>query len=264
MAHYWGVTPRTYLIQGRRAPTDPVNLGQTTCGNNWTINLNQAVQGTNSSYPWTCPGAAPVETNSDTLIVRHAGDDVVTMPQPAGQISIVSTRSQLGQIFNTAALPAGYTAATSEVHRLVVNGYYVRRATATVQPALMRQTLQSDGVVRDEEVIAGVEDMQIQFGVDTDVPSTPAVPNPNRGSIDRYVNPNDPMIDPTNAGFNANAEILAVRVWLRVRAERAERGYTDTNNYVYADQNYTPPAGDPFRRVVVSKTIYLRNARPGL
>jgi len=51
---------------------------------------------------------------------------------------------------------------------------------------------------------------------------------------------------------------------LRVRAERAERGYTDTNNYVYADQNYTPPAGDQFRRVVVSKTIYLRNARPGL
>jgi hypothetical protein len=69
------------------------------------------------------------------------------------------------------------------------------------------------------------------------------------------------MIDPTNAGFNPNAEVLAVRVWVRVRAERAERGFQDTATYVYADQN-VGPFNDGFRRVVVSKTVYLRNARP--
>jgi type IV pilus assembly protein PilW len=290
LAHYWGLTSRTPLIQRysalfpaafRRKPTDPAVPGLThDCGNNWAVNLDQAVQGSNGSapWPWTAGtrcgvgGSGVVQATSDTLVVRRASDDVV-LPQ-AGQLSIISVRggSLLGQIFNTAAQPAGYpapppppAAPTNEVHRLMVSGYYVVQGTATTQPALRRKFLvqTGNGQVADEEVIAGVEDMQIQFGIDTDIPSTPAVPNPNRGSIDRYVNANDPMIDPTNAAFNPNAEILAVRIWLRVRAERPENGFTDTTNYVYADQNYTPPAGDPFRRVVVSKTIYLRNTLPG-
>jgi type IV pilus assembly protein PilW len=268
MAGYWGLTSRAYLINGRRTLAQPNGIGPATCGNNWTINLIQPVQGTNNVYNWACAGTAPVEANADTLVVRHAGDNTVAIPQPAGQLSIVSTRGgQPGQIFNTAAAPAGFNlapppAGTAEVHRLVVNGYYVRRASAAnPQPELHRKTLQSNGNIVDELVVAGIEDMQIEFGVDTDVPGTPTAPNPNRGSIDRYVNPDDPMIDPTNAGFNPNAEILAVRIWLRARAERSENGFTDATNYVYADQN-VGPFNDGFRRIVVSKTIYLRNARP--
>jgi len=112
--------------------------------------------------------------------------------------------------------------------------------------------------VIDQEVLPGVEDMQIQFGVDTDLLDTP-----NRGSIDRYVNPEDPILDPADPLFIPSAEILSVRVWLRIRAELRENGFTDTTNYVYADQNVAP-FNDPFRRVLVSKTIYLRNARPPL
>jgi hypothetical protein len=69
------------------------------------------------------------------------------------------------------------------------------------------------------------------------------------------------MIDPANAGFNPNVEILAVRIWLRIRAERPEVGFADAATYVYADQNVGPFL-DAFRRIVVSKTVYLRNARP--
>ena len=254
MAQYWGLISRSELVLGRRAPTDPVSMGQNTCGNNWTINLVQAVQGTNNSYNWTCAGTAPVETNSDTLVVRHASDDIV-LPQ-AAQLSIVSSRFN-GTLFNTLAIPAGYPAVTTEIHRLMVSGYYVRRADAANPfPALRRKVLGANGAITDEEVISGVEDMQVQFGLDMDPPG-----GLNRGSVDRYVNPNSPIIDPTNAGYNPNAEILAVRIWLRVRAERAENGFTDTANYVYADQN-VGPFNDGFRRVLVSKTIYLRNTRP--
>jgi hypothetical protein len=83
----------------------------------------------------------------------------------------------------------------------------------------------------------------------------------NSGSIDRYVDINDPLVDPADAAFNPDAVVLAVRIWVRVRAERAENGFTDTTNYVYADQD-VGPFNDNFRRIVVSKTIYLRNARP--
>lgn len=253
MAQYWGLVSRSELIIGRAAPTDPPGIGPPTCGQNWTINLVQAVQGANNGYNWACAGTPTVETNSDTLVVRRASDDIVA--PVANQLSIVSSRFN-GRLFNTAAIPAGYAGATSEVHRLMVSGYYVRRAPAGGQPALRRKVLGANGQITDEEVISGVEDMQVQFGLDMDPPG-----GLNRGSVDRYVNPNSPIIDPTNVAYNPNAEILAVRLWLRVRAERVENGFTDTANYVYADQN-VGPFNDGFRRVLVSKTIYLRNTRP--
>jgi type IV pilus assembly protein PilW len=257
MAQYWGLTSRAEKINGRLTPTDAAGIGPATCGNNWTINLIQPVQGANNSYNWACAGQAPVETNSDTLVVRHAGDDVVTPPNLAGQLAIVSSRYD-GTLFNTAATPPGYNPAFSEIHRLMVSGYYVQRQNLPnrPQPALRRKLLGTNGLITDEEVIPGVEDMQVQFGLDMDAPG-----GINRGSVDRYVNPNSVIIDPTNAGYNPNAEILAVRIWLRVRAERVENGFTDTATYVYADQN-VGPFNDGFRRVLVSKTIYLRNNRP--
>jgi type IV pilus assembly protein PilW len=119
---------------------------------------------------------------------------------------------------------------------------------------LRRWTLRGLALI-DEEVLPGVEDLQIQFGVDPDLPGTD-----DRGAVNLYVNANDPILTPGDPAFNDDFEILAVRIWLRVRAERVENGFTDTTNYVYADQNVAAP-GDQFRRVVVSKTIYLRNAR---
>lgn len=262
MAHYWGLTPRTYLIQGRRAPTDGAGIGLHTCGNNWNLNLNEAVEGTNNGYEWGCGvtvgSAAP---NSDTLVVRRASEDPVAA-LTAGTLYIQSTRSQLGQIFAGTAIPAGYNTTTSATHRLIVNGYFVSNSSSIAgMPSLRRKTLQVGGGIQEEEIAVGVEDMQIQFGVDTDLPGTAVAPNPNRGGIDRYVNPNDPLIDPASAGFDPNAEVLAVRIWLRLRAERAENGFIDPTDYDYADQDFGT-FDDGFRRIVVSKTIYLRNARP--
>ena len=257
MAQYWGLVSRGELILNRRTPTDPAGIGPATCGNNWTINLNQAVQGTNNGYRWACAGTPTVETNSDTLVVRRVGDDVVTPPNLAGQLAIVSSRFS-GTLYNVAATPPDYDVAggRAEIHRLMVSGYYVRRGTATTMPALRRKVLGTNGQITDEEVIGGVEDMQVQFGLDLDPPG-----GVHRGSADRYVNPDSPIIDPTNAVYNPNAEILAVRIWLRVRAEQPENGFTDTATYVYADQN-AGPFNDNFRRMLVSKTIYLRNNRP--
>jgi type IV pilus assembly protein PilW len=261
MAHYWGLTPRTYLIQGRRAPTDAAGIGAHTCGNNWNINLNEAVDGTNGNYTWACGANGTAAVNSDALVVRRASEDPV-VALTANTLYIQSTRSQLGQIFAGTVVPAGYNATTSATHRLIVNGYYVDQTSSVAgMPSLRRKTLQNGGGIADEEILVGVENMQIQFGIDTDVPGTAVAPNPNRGAVDRYVNPDDPMIDPADAAFNPDAEILAVRVWLRLRAERVENGLVDATNYQYAGQNFGV-FNDGFRRMVVSKTIYLRNPRP--
>ncbi len=110
------------------------------------------------------------------------------------------------------------------------------------------KTLVAGGTIEDREVLPGVEDMQIQLGIDTD-----PVGAANRGVLDRYVNADDVLL--------ATSAVVAVRVWLRIRAERIENGFRDTAIYRYADGS-AGPFLDSFRRVVVSKTIYLRNARP--
>jgi type IV pilus assembly protein PilW len=264
MAHYWGLSTTTSYILNRAAPTAANGPGPDTCGNNWTINLDQAIGGSNNRYGFGCAGTAPVETNADTLIVRRVSKDPEAPPLTgAGTLRLQSTRAPgLSQIFTGTAAPRGFGAGTtSQTFRLLANGYYVSRTSsatvgAALVPSLRVWTLLSTGAMQNQEVIAGVEDLQVQLGVDTDLPD-----NDDRGSIDRWVNVDDPIVDPTNGGFNPDAVVLAVRVWLRVRAERPENGFTDTVNYVYADQN-VGPFNDNFRRLVLSKTIYVRNARP--
>jgi type IV pilus assembly protein PilW len=264
MAHYWGLTARSTKISNRGGPTDPNGPGDDSCGINWLIDLDNAVAAANngSPWPWACAGQS-VQASSDTLVVRRVAQDMVAAAalQP-NALYIQSGRFQDGQIFvGGAGVPAGFVPATSESHKLVVHGYYVSTTSSlstpgNLVPSLRMKTLQDDGRIVDQEVLPGVEDMQVEFGLDTDPFGTA-----NRGSIDRYVNANDPIIDPTSATFNPDAQILAVRIWFRIRAERTENGYTDNTVYQYADQN-VGPIGDGYRRTVVSKTIYLRNARP--
>jgi type IV pilus assembly protein PilW len=259
MAHYWGLTNRAHRILGRASATDPAGPGPATCGNNWAIDLDNRI-GTNNRYGWTaCPGLSPVETGADTLTVRRASQNpTAAAALTARTLYIQSARGMNSVLFAGTVIPAGYEdSAGSSTHRLVVNGYYVSRASTlgSTVPSLRVKTLLTGGVIQDQEVLPGIEDFQVQYGVDTD-----AEREPFRGAIDRYVDADDPILDPGDAAFIDGAEILAVRIWLRVRAERPETGFTDSARYVYADQD-SGPFNDGFRRIVVSKTIYLRNAR---
>lgn len=261
MASYFGLTTRHGKIMNTAPQTDPHTIGPSGCANNWAVDLANTVEGFNGSYPWSCAASTGHEDNSDVLVVRRAGREPIdSAALEAGTMYIVSARLQPGQIFTGATVPTGYDPATSENHELVVNGYYVDSSSSLTTsdntvPSLRRKRLVNGPAVRDEEVLPGVEDFQIQFGVDTD-PEGAA----ERGIVDRYVNADAAILDPTSTSFLPDAEILAVRVWVRVRAEQPETGYEDTNTYTYADENFT--ADDNYRRVVVSKTIYLRNARP--
>ena len=114
-------------------------------------------------------------------------------------------------------------------------------------PALRRKRLaninagSAEDSTEDEEIVAGIEDMQIRFGVDTT----------GDANVDSYVEPD---------AVPAGAAVISATVWLRVRSEDPDRGHVDGNTYQYADIAAFTPA-DNFRRIVVSKTIQLRNTR---
>jgi type IV pilus assembly protein PilW len=276
MAHYWGLTTQTAAIEGRAGPTDGNGPGPDACGTNWTIDFNKAVEASNNGYAWACP-AGPAGGNgaagtSDTLVVRRVSENKVEPVAPAVTIAddtlyLQTRRGGTSRLFTGTSPPAEFlpisAAAPSETRVVLVTGYYVSKSSAlgANMPSLRRKAFTGDtstNNIPDEEILPGVEDMQIQFGLDTD-----PVGSVNRGSVDRYVNPGDPVLDPSNAAYIPDAEILAVRIWLRVRAENPEVGYKDTRTYQYADQDIPAP-NDAYRRVVVSKTIYLRNARPAV
>lgn len=264
MASFYGLTTRGHRVDGRADPDDPVGPVPATadCGPNWSVDLGTSIEGSNGTWGWTCNPYGNRAPHSDSFIVRRAGDDPVTGTLEEDRLYVQSSRFQDGVLFVGPQRPAGFPEETSATHVLVVNGYYVS-LNSTLDtagnpiPSLRRKTLQGLRVV-DQEVMPGVEDIQIQFGVDTDPRNGDA-----RGAIDRYVNPDDPILDPGSAAHLPEATILALRVWLRVRAEFPENGFRDTTTYEYAGHRYTPQGRDAgYRRIVVSKTIYLRNKRP--
>jgi type IV pilus assembly protein PilW len=261
MAGHYGLTNVGANINGRA----PAVGTPTTCGNTWVNDFERPVTGTDGSTAalWGCAGLAPVETNADTLLIRRVSEDPALV-RSANTVYIQSNRSgtDKSQLFIGTTLPTSPEPTTSQPFRVVANGYYVSRTSAlTVTgigaitvPSLRVKQLIEGGTIVDRELVPGVEDMQVQFGLDTSLPEAAT----GRGTIDRFVNANDALL--TDAGgFRTNERlILAVRVWLRVRAERTERGWTDTGTYTYAGQTFGP-FNDGFRRFVISKTIYLRN-----
>ncbi len=268
MSSYFGLTTRANKVDNRATPLQPIPGGLGVggdCGQNWTINLATEVGGANNGYAWGgCAAFGVAQPLADTLVIRRASEDPIPLLQ-AGTMYIQSARFRNSQLFVGVATPPGFLPApASQPHLLRVNGYYVSQNSTldtpgNPVPSLRMKTLVGGALgprIVDQEVLPGVEDFQVQFGVDTDL-----VGALTRGSVDRYVNANDPILNPLAAGFLPNAEILAVRLWVRLRAERPEQGFVDVNNYVYADRNVAP-INDQFRRTIITKTIYLRNTRP--
>lgn len=267
MANNWGLTSSADLIEN--APTlDPANLPAanpsyslpaglaayattiSSCGSMWAIKLPAYIEASNNAYSLTCAAYNNnASAGADQLTVRHVTaipmDDAQRLGS-AGQIKIQTSRVQ-GTLFADTAIPVGYLSPTSETHALVTHGYYIDDDSddAAGTPSLRRKSLavSAGGApeIQDEEVVPNVEDLQVELGVDLN----------GDQNADYFVSP--------DTAIPAGDEIVAMRVWLMVRAERPEVGFQDDRSYQYADRNVTP--NDGYRRLLVSKTIALRNTR---
>ena len=263
MASNWGRTSRSLTIEGRAIDGDPNPNAlpePLDCGAGWALDVAMVVEGDNNNYQLPCAAMGGPQPNSDQFTVRRA--TVAPMLRQAGRLQLQTTRIQ-GQLFADGQLPAGFSEAInpgtlqpeSTTHNLLVNSYYVASDSTLIPgvPTLRRKSLgvgAGGPAVVDQEIAPGVENIQIQLGIDVDEDNT----------VDRYVNPGDPVYDPAAAGFIPGAKVLTARVWLVVRGVTAEVGIQHTRAYDPGDVNLGVP-NDAFRRVQVSKTILLRNAR---
>ena len=103
-------------------------------------------------------------------------------------------------------------------------------------------TATAAAAVLDEEIAPGVEDLQVRFGIDTNGDT----------NIDQYVNP---------GAVPANAQVVSATIWLRIRAEERDFGFVDDTAYQYAGMAAAFTPNDNYRRILVSKTVHIRNTR---
>jgi type IV pilus assembly protein PilW len=271
MANYWGFNSRADYIEERATDgqAEPASLGTFDaqldyCGDNFAINIDDYLDGSDNTYGLSCDAFGTASGVSDVLVVRRAAEN--------NSSSIVANRVYLqtsrlrGTLFvpddacadvadSCDEIPAGYAPPQSRTHQLLVSAYYVSQDSTgrPGSPSLRRKRLaainggNAAAVYPDEEIVPGVEDLQVRFGVDTNGDT----------NIDQYVDP---------GGVAAGDAVISATIWLRVRAEEPDYTYTDTNTYQYADMGAAwapdPDADeDHFRRIVVSKTLQLRNTR---
>ena len=210
------------------------------------------VDGDNNGFTLPCAAQGGLQANTDSFTVRRA--TVAPAAPQAGRLQIQTTRIQ-GRLFADGNVPAGFSPVDSTTHNLLVNTYYVAADSNLIPgvPTLRRKSLGivggGPGIV-DQEIAPGVENMQIQLGIDVDEDNT----------VDRYVNPGDAVYDPEAVGFIPGARVMTARVWLVVRGITIEVGIQQVRGFQPGDVNLGVP-NDAFRRIQISKTILLRNAR---
>lgn len=261
MANFWGLNSRPDYIQ-----TGGVTVNA--CGTNWAISLNQFAEGFNDAADadagvdkfqpgtdLTCVDASDY-LGGDVLVVRRAANDRETGALVKNALYLQTSRVQ-GTLFvaeegcsatTESCLPPGYLPPQSETHRLLAHAYFISpdaNGRAGV-PTLRRVRLIAGPAVQQEEIIPGVEDLQLEFGVDQDFNAT----------AEYYVAPGTPL--------PADARVVSVRVWLRVRSDDPDFQFLDDRTYSYAGVDFVPGATgneNRYRRLLVSKTIQLRNTR---
>lgn len=247
LAGYWG-------LHGYFAKVNtPAGL-TVSCGgadvSAWAMDFALPVEARDDTYNLPCPAHSVARPGSDVLIVRHASGETHT-PQ-FDQVQVRSTQTD-STLFND-----GANQPTSDQRDLVVDAYYVDNSSSFTPgaPSLRRLTLVKGGVFEDQEIVPGVENMQVQFGLDTN----------EDGAVDRYVDANNPALIGCAGGAIPQQCIVAVRLWLLIRAEDAsDRSFTDTRTYTSPDADLPPivPGGAlypaEFRRIEVTRTIFLPN-----
>jgi type IV pilus assembly protein PilW len=255
MASNWGRNSRALTVEGRAIDGNgnPNGLNEPgDCGVGWALDLARIVDGENNDFTLPCGAVGGVQANSDSFTVRRA----TVQPQPldGARLQVQTTRI-MGRLFDDGAIPPGFTVADSTTHNLLVNTYYVAADSTLVPgvPTLRRKTLTTDAgapAIVDQEIAPGVESIQIQLGVDVNEDNT----------VDRYVDPGDGVYDPTDATYIPGARVMTARIWVVVRGLTPEVGIVDSRDYEPGDVDLGVP-NDQFRRMQVSKTILLRNAR---
>lgn len=232
----------------------PVIAGD--CEASWYRNLSESFFVANNVNPYltTCIPNGSYQANTDVLVVKYAPPTAIASTSLAANIVYILSNSFQGELFVGDTQPdwdndiAGLVASN---YRLKARAYFVNTFTDVSgdgYPSLHRIELSVGPSLTDSMLIPGVEDFQLQLGLDMN----------NDGSVDMYVDADDARLEWDY--------VTTVQFWVMVRSRDGMLRPADIANGVAAETQTISMAGraattfsDGFKRVVMSTVVKLQN-----
>lgn len=237
MAAFWGGLTM--------APSGVTSLGSP-CG--IALNLLAPLKITNSPTG-TAANSAHDCINATTFV---AGTDVIAVKRVFGAKETTHTNNAAYlRVDGSSATLLQYTgtgpSTGQEDWRYIPRIYYVRNKTvdAVNVPTLYRKVLSTSLTMVDEELVEGIENIQIQFGIDTDVPAD--------GKANFYT-----------ASPTSNQLVTAVTARINVLARSTlpdpDPSYRNGKTYDLGE-GVIAATNDRYRRQLFTTTVPLRNVK---
>lgn len=254
MAGYYGLVSESAWINGTTTSTAPLPAIGGDCLPGWYTDLAVPLWAINNTNPYpTCINNNNYVPNSDVLVVRRASTQLITnlASVTAGSLLLRNSPSA-GQLYTNAANPPTNFSGTTQDQEIFARAYYLRPNYSGTDgiPTLAVENLEPGGgvpTVSANVIVPGVEQFQVQLGIDSN----------DDGSVDYYRDP-EAVAAPNAIDVDT---IVAVRIWLLMRAENAEVGVDDQNTYTLGSMSFTPlPDKKDYRRVLFSTTFKTRNS----
>jgi len=224
---------------------------------NWIYGLNDAgtgdintvtsvdnATGATAAASFSCIAPGELEINTDVIgIKRVSGNPLGLADLQAGMV-YVRSNGTFGRMYTDPAPPGVPAPFNDWEYRPHI--YYIRdfaNVAGDGIPSLCRKTLAPGAppAMVTECIAQGIEDLQVEFGLDPD----------GDGTVNRYA-PNPTLVE--------LQDVISARVYILARTAEWDSGYTDQRTYAVSNAPaYTP--NDNFHRRMYQMTVPMRNRR---
>lgn len=272
--HYGGIDKDDIAIIGS------VNVtGVGSCNNSWILNTDSPIQGFEGAsaiasvtgFPLGCIPTDQYVPNSDLVVMRY-GSSLNATPLASLSASKVYLRTAigsggidggeilLGSDKSSSTVGSGVDAVGTYNYEYKTELYFLRPCSALNGTectngisTLMRYKIEGS-TFSLEPIAEGVEQFQIEYGVDTKDES---------GNISKR----DYVADVYQTATNVSnwADVVSARFSLVIRSENSDNAINDTQTYALAgDFDYKPASDDAnYSRKIFTKVVQLRNMSRG-
>ena len=240
-------------------PTAPLVLATNDCVDYGYINFGAPlIAEDNNNTGFACASDFYL-ANTDVLSLRYADTNWIDTGKLLLNVPYVRSNIRSGMVFLGPTIPAASyykwtdDDATSN-HLLVSRTYYVSDYTdeeGDGLPSLRRVDLVAGPELVEEVLLPGVEDFQLEFGVD--IGTNGVVGTAQDGLVDSYVS--------ASSVTDWGNQVVSVKIWVLMRSEREDR------DNIGGTQQFTIAGvkgdvfDDGYRRYLVSSVVKLRNVQ---
>ncbi|VAW88330.1 hypothetical protein MNBD_GAMMA16-679 [hydrothermal vent metagenome] len=240
LTEFWGETRASDIVNSAG-----LNAIVSDCtGNAAGYDIGNSLWGLTTASATITTCITDAKTGTDAFVIKHVAATPTLVASLESTRTYLMANEFLGVLFDGADTPPstvpGGDVPGGQAWEYTSTLYYIREQSGEV-PALYRKKLTGNTWGASEEIANGIENMRLLYGVDTDLD----------GVADKY----------DNATAASWANVVAARVYLLMRSEKASSFSPDTKTYLLGDVTVDPSPDDNYYRLVFNTSVNLRNRK---